>query len=58
MGFLEDLCKLLQEQITVARESLLEAAVQGPMYGVLHCIREILCDVQFRYVVTVVCWAY
>ncbi|XP_072031670.1 tRNA (32-2'-O)-methyltransferase regulator THADA-like [Amphiura filiformis] len=47
MGFLEDLCKLLNNQINVAKESLLEASVQGPMYGIMHCIRQILCDVKF-----------
>ena len=55
MGIVEDLCGLLRSQISVAKESLLEASVQGPMYGILHCIREILNDVKYRYVSTSKC---
>lgn len=52
MGILEELCMILTEQVGVAKGSLLEAAVQGPMYGVLHCVRELLADVNLRYCFT------
>ncbi|XP_022108564.1 thyroid adenoma-associated protein homolog [Acanthaster planci] len=48
LGILTDLCKNLTEEVGVAKDSLLEAAVQGPMYGILHCIRELLGDVNLR----------
>ena len=50
MGTLEDLCSGLAEEVGVAKGSLLEAAVQGPMYGTLHCIRELLTDLDLRYI--------
>ena len=58
MAVLEDLCTVLTEQVGVAKGSLLEAAVQGPMYGVLHCIRELLRDVDLRYHRLVLLWSF
>ena len=48
LGIVKDLCGLLEGQVSVARESLLEASVQAPMYGVLHCLRELTYDVKFK----------
>ena len=39
---------VLHCQLKVARKSLLQAAFDAPMHGVLFCIREILCDLELR----------
>ncbi|XP_071963394.1 tRNA (32-2'-O)-methyltransferase regulator THADA-like [Antedon mediterranea] len=46
-GIVGDLLDSLSKQIEVASRSLIEAAGTKPMYGVLHCIRELLADVKF-----------
>ena len=48
LKILADLCRNLTEEVGVAKDSLLEASVQGPMYGILHCIRDLLGDVDLR----------
>ena len=45
---LSHLLEVLQSQINVARKSLLKAASEAPIHGVLYCIREILCDFELR----------
>lgn len=39
---------VLKTQIKVARKSLLQAAFDAPIHGVLYCIREIICDLELR----------
>ena len=45
---LNQLVKILQAQIVVARKSLLHAAFEAPMHGVLYCMREIICDFDLK----------
>ncbi|XP_059154610.1 thyroid adenoma-associated protein homolog [Physella acuta] len=44
---LEILLKLLDDEILVAKQSLITAAATRPMYPTLHCIRYILQEVDF-----------
>eukprot|EP00057_Strongylocentrotus_purpuratus_P021689 XP_011676163.1 PREDICTED: thyroid adenoma-associated protein homolog isoform X2 [Strongylocentrotus purpuratus] len=53
---MQELCNALEEQVEVARESLLETAVQGPMYGVLHCLRILLGDTDLKTLPKVAAW--
>lgn len=46
---LEILLKLLDDEIMVAKQSLITAAATRPMYPTLHCIRYILQEVDFRF---------
>ncbi|CAB4001550.1 Hypothetical predicted protein, partial [Paramuricea clavata] len=43
---LSQFVELLKSQIEVARKSLLEAAFEAPIHGVLYCVREVICDLQ------------
>jgi len=45
---LEVLTFQLMVELEMARGSLLEASANGPMYGVLFCIRSLLQDLDFR----------
>ncbi|XP_071499457.1 tRNA (32-2'-O)-methyltransferase regulator THADA-like [Diadema antillarum] len=51
-----DLSSRLEEQVEVARRSLLEASVQGPMYGLLHCLRILLGVTDLRCLQAVESW--
>ena len=44
---------VLKFQIEVARKSLLQAAFDAPIHGVLFCIREVMCDLEMRLVTMV-----
>lgn len=37
---------VLKYQVEVARKSLLQAAFEAPIHGILYCIREVLCDLD------------
>ncbi|XP_028408527.1 thyroid adenoma-associated protein homolog [Dendronephthya gigantea] len=37
---------VLKYQVEVARKSLLRAAFEAPIHGLLYCIREVLCDLD------------
>ena len=45
---LTQLVKILQAQVVVARKSLLHAAFEAPIHGVLYCMREIICDFDLK----------
>ncbi|XP_033103076.1 thyroid adenoma-associated protein homolog [Anneissia japonica] len=47
-GIVGDMLDSLSEQVEVANRSLIEAAGTRPMYGVLHCVRELIEDVNFH----------
>ncbi|XP_063957410.1 tRNA (32-2'-O)-methyltransferase regulator THADA-like [Lytechinus pictus] len=53
---IQNICDTLEGQVEVAGESLLEAAVQGPMYGLLHCLRILLRDTDLRMVQMADAW--
>ncbi|KFM72214.1 Thyroid adenoma-associated protein, partial [Stegodyphus mimosarum] len=40
------MCELIK-QLELAQENLLEAAIRAPLYGILTCIRSVLCQVKF-----------
>lgn len=39
---------VLKSQLKVAMRSLLQAAFDAPMHGVLYCMREVICDLELR----------
>ena len=45
---LSQLVKRLQDQVDVARKSLLQAAFEAPIHGVLYCMRETICDFELK----------
>ncbi len=45
---LSQFVSVLKSQIKVARKSLLQAAFEAPIHGVLYCIREVICDLELR----------
>ena len=47
-GLLSQFVTVLKSQIEVARTSLLRAAFEAPIHGVLYCVREIICDLELR----------
>ncbi|XP_033122227.1 thyroid adenoma-associated protein homolog [Anneissia japonica] len=47
-GIVGDMLNSLSEQVEVANRRLIEAAGTRPMYGVLHCVRELIEDVNFH----------
>lgn len=45
---LQILLSCLQDQLEVAKNNLIMAAANRPLYPTLHCIRYLLCDVNLR----------
>ena len=55
---ISQLVNMLKCQIEVARKSLLQAAFDAPIHGLLYCIREVMCDMKMRLVKYCVPLAY